>query len=179
VELSSASPNCTRISSHMAQCNNFKVGGSRSRCRRRCRRRRCRCRCRSTSAAATAATAAAVFFILLPRRLTSARLQVYHEWAPYYPLSQAYPVDYRMLPCTYFDPDGTQFTGFFSLALPGFRLDYAGGATWSPVGGTSFTSFDILCSTPSPPPSPPKWVSCACLPAACLPSSLLAHRRLP
>ena len=85
---------------------------------------------------------------------------MYHEWAPYYPLPQAHPVDYHNLPCTYFDPDGSQFTGFFSLTLPGFRLDYAGGATWSPLGGDSSTSFDILCFTPSPPPSPPRWVRC-------------------
>ena len=83
-------------------------------------------------------------------------LQVYQGGAPYFPLSTAYPVAYSSLPCTYTDPDGSQFTGVFSLSLPGFRQELTGSQTWLPLGGNSSTTFDILCYTPSPPPSPPR-----------------------
>lgn len=80
--------------------------------------------------------------------------QVEQTWAPFYPIIPATPADYTNLPCTYRASEGAPpMQGTFSLSLPGFNYD---GQYWVPVGGTRFTTFTILCSTPSPPPPPPR-----------------------
>lgn len=80
-------------------------------------------------------------------------------WAPFYPIIPATPADYTNLPCTYRASESAPpLQGTFSLALPGFNYD---GQNWVPVGGTRFSTFTILCSTPSPPPPPPRCGRCS------------------
>ncbi|KAL4424164.1 hypothetical protein ABPG75_001465 [Micractinium tetrahymenae] len=79
--------------------------------------------------------------------------KVQHSWQPYYPLDPRTPAFYSQVPCKYIDQDGSEFDGFFSIALPGFF--WRKNIGWFPTNGTQSTVFSVTCYTPSPPPSPP------------------------